>query len=63
MKSYFDYIIQNQVTFATVKGNYQSNVFSKMMTKTMNHSHWILSTQLPFEITSRFLTAYNVQKK
>ena len=40
---------------------YEHHAFAKLMLKTMSHSYGILQTYLPFELTARFLTAFNVK--
>jgi hypothetical protein len=58
MKGYFDMIVREQVLLSNMKGSYEQSAFARLMLKSLNDSYVTLRTQVPFEITARYLAAY-----
>lgn len=62
--SYFNYITERFVKYEDRGGDYEANTFARLMLKTIDLSYNTLLTRLPFELASRYITAYNeINKK
>ena len=55
---YFKYIMAGQLNFKDYNGTYEHNVFARLMLKAMKASTSVLTEQLPFDLTSRYMAAY-----